>query len=286
MENGRAAGDHQRKGMLYLSVGSVSSALMTAMVKMSGGHIPVFEQLLFRFALMAVFFGFLMRRWNLSFKVEAPARLPLLARSVIGFVGAIAIFYANRNMPLADAQILQKLSPVLVMPVAALLLGEKATLRKLGLLLLAFVGVAIVVRPDGAFQLTPTLAALLSAFTSAMVAVLIRFLKGRLSGVAIIFWFSLLSFGFTLPLALPGFVMPQGYDWLWLLLIGVFSVGLQYFMTRAYMLAPASEISVFDYAGVVASPFLGMLLFSEPFTLRTFLGMAVIIAAGYFASKK
>ena len=72
-------------------------------------------------------------------------------------------------------------------------------------------------------------------------------------------------------------------NWGILILIGVFAGSGQFFVTRAYASAPASEVSIFDYAGVIVAPLIGTMLFSEHITLRMFLGMLLIIASGYIS---
>ena len=72
-------------------------------------------------------------------------------------------------------------------------------------------------------------------------------------------------------------------NWGILTLIGVFAGSGQFFVTRAYASAPASEVSIFDYTGVIVAPIVGTVLFSEHITFRMFLGMLLIIASGYIS---
>ena len=72
-------------------------------------------------------------------------------------------------------------------------------------------------------------------------------------------------------------------NWGILVLIGVFAGSGQFFVTRAYASAPASEVSIFDYTGVIVAPIIGTVLFSEHITLRMLVGMLCIIASGYIS---
>lgn len=69
--------------------------------------------------------------------------------------------------------------------------------------------------------------------------------------------------------------------WGMLLLIGSFAGLGQYFVTKAYHYAPASEVSIYDYTGVILSPWIAYVLFGERLGWRTGVGMLFILLSGY-----
>lgn len=278
--------DNKKKGILYMITASVSFAIMAVMVKLSGGEIPLFQQVFFRNFVMIIFSGWMISKEKRSIKVAPKDRLVLFLRCSLGLLGVFCVFYANNHLILSDAQILQKLNPFFVILFAVVLLGEPLTLKKVVTLAVGFTGALIIINPTGQFDPLPALVGVLSALFGGLAYLMIRKLKGRIHGMVIIFYFSLLSILVTLPMMLSVYVAPTAKEWLFLLLIGVFAAFGQYFITKAYMNAKAGDVTLFDYAGVIVSPILGLLIFQEAITLRTLSGMAIIIGAGIVASQE
>ena len=65
---------------------------------------------------------------------------------------------------------------------------------------------------------------------------------------------------------------------LMLLLAGTAAAGGQFAITRAYIYAPAKQISVYDYSQIVFSAILGFIIFGQIPDGFSFLGYFIIIA--------
>ena len=65
----------------------------------------------------------------------------------------------------------------------------------------------------------------------------------------------------------------------YLLLIGVFGSLGQAFITYAYRFAPASEISIYNYSGIIFSMILGFFILGEPVKFTSVIGGALVAAA-------
>jgi len=72
-------------------------------------------------------------------------------------------------------------------------------------------------------------------------------------------------------------VQPQGWQWFFLVMVGITSQVAQYFMTRAYQLAEISTVSIMNYTGIIYAIFLGYILFGEGFNLMTYAGMSLVL---------
>lgn len=278
--------DNKKLGIIYMIIASISFSTMAVMVKLSGGRIPLFQQVFFRNFIMLLFSIYELNKGAISIRVEKKNWLVLFLRCSLGFLGVISVFYANNHMNLSDAQILQKLNPFFVIIFAAILLGEELDLRKILTIMAGFIGATIIINPLGNFNLFPSFVGVLSAFFGAMAYLMIRRMKGRVNGMLIIFYFSLFSFIVSLPLMVKDYVKPNLKEWIFLILIGVFAALGQYFITKSYLNARASDVTLFDYSGVMVAPIYGYLIFNEALSLRSLVGMAIIIVAGYFASKE
>ena len=278
--------DNKKKGIIYMIIASISFAIMAVMVKLSGGGIPIYQQLFFRNFLMIIFASSILIKTKQSIKINKNDRVVLFLRCSLGLAGMFCVFYANNHLYLANAQILQKLNPLFITIFAAFILNEKLTFKKIITVMLGFIGALIIINPSNSFDLKPSIIGVLSALFGGLAYMMVRLLKGRVNGMVIIFYFSLLSFIVTFPLMISVYKRPTILEWIYLLSIGVFAAIGQYFITKAYHNAPASEITIFDYSGVIISPVFGLLIFSEAISLRMIIGMLIIIISGYITSKK
>ena len=79
---------------------------------------------------------------------------------------------------------------------------------------------------------------------------------------------------------IPGFVVPTARDLLILFFIGLFGAGGQLGLTYAMQRAPASEVSIYDYAGIIFSAIWGYTALHETLTAPTMIGALLITAGG------
>ena len=84
------------------------------------------------------------------------------------------------------------------------------------------------------------------------------------------------------------FVIPTLVELGMLLCIGIFALGGQLALTYAYALADASEVSIFNYSGILFSMVFGWFFLGQPISPSCILGAAMVISAGFivFASQK
>lgn len=275
---------NKKLGILYMIVASASFSTMSLFVKMSGSKLPLFEQILSRNLFIAVLSFFLLKRAGLSFLPEKENLKDLFLRCLYGFIAMVAVFYANRNMLLTDAQILQKLSPFLVAFFAWVLSKESVSRRTVLGMALAFAGAIFVIGPSGKFANPAAVAGLASAVFSALSYSFIHKLTGKEPGLRIIFLFSVFCFLAAIPLSIPGFVIPTSQDAGFLFAIGLLGAIGQYFVTNAYQMAPAAEVAIFDYTGLLISAILGFVFLSEFPTWTTFVGGFFILLGAWISA--
>ncbi len=278
--------EKRNKGIIFILMSSLFFALMAAVVKYLG-DIPTVEKIFFR-NLIATVTAFIIVKKNGKSLAGNNIKL-LLLRSSFGLLGIAAYFYALSQMKLSDAVILNKMSPFFVVVFASLFLKEKITKMQIAALITAAVGAVFVIRPGFDSNLFPALIALLSSLFAGIAYTIVRELRKTDSAAAVVFYFSLFSTIVMLPFILTGgFVVPTGNDILALAALGIFAAAGQLFMTNAYRHAEASELSIYTYANIVFSLFVGLLFFQEMPDLITITGGILIITAGYinYKSKK
>jgi drug/metabolite transporter (DMT)-like permease len=202
-------------------------------------------------------------------------------RMAIGLVAMGFNFLGMILLPLAEATVIGFAVPLFATLFAALILREPVGPWRWSAVAIGFVGVLIVLHPDGRMMHSSgALVALTGALATATVSVFIRQLGQTEPSGTIVFWFTLLS---LLPL---GLLMPfyaqahDGQTWLLLLGIGISGGISQLLLTNSLRLAPVSVVLPMDYSGLLWSTLTGWLIFSVLPVPETLIGAPIIIASG------
>ena len=82
------------------------------------------------------------------------------------------------------------------------------------------------------------------------------------------------------------FIMPQIDDWLFIILLGIFSTYAQIYMTKAYSYAKAGIIGTISYSNIVFSIILGLILGDSFPSFLIVLGILLIVLSGFLVSSK
>ena len=181
----------------------------------------------------------------------------------------------------ADASILNKLSPFFAIIFSFLLLKEKITPTQGACVFLAFIGCLFVVKPG--FQnaaLVPALIGVCGGLGAGVAYTMVRVLGTHgVKGPIIVFYFSVFSCLFVLPYLIFDYMPMTGRQLVTLMMAGLFAAGGQFTITAAYTYAPAGKISIFDYSQIIFATLLGFFLFGEIPDTYSFVGYGLIILA-------
>lgn len=211
-------------------------------------------------------------------------RLPLhIIRNAAHFAGQNLWFFALPLIPLAQLFAFEFTSPIWVILLSPILLGERIT--KIGAVSAAigFIGVLLVAQP-GAAPLSWALAAAAgSAVFFALTAIFTRKLTQTASITCIMFYLTLIQLIFGLICAgYDGDITLPTYETApWLAMIGVAGLTAHFCLTSALSLAPASFVMPIDFARLPTIAIIGMLFYDEPLSLIVIIGAAIIVGANY-----
>lgn len=199
-------------------------------------------------------------------------------RNVFHFTGQSLWFWAITMIPLAQVFALEFTSPIWVILLSPLVLGETLTRRKLVAAGLGFAGVWIVAQPDFTRIDPGVLAAIGAAFFFAATTLMTKALTRGEAIVGILFWLTLMQagFGFAIVLADGTISLPTLATLPWLALIGVAGVTAHLCLTSALSLAPASTVVPVDFARLPIIAAIGALFYAEPVEATLFLGAGLI----------
>jgi drug/metabolite transporter (DMT)-like permease len=206
-----------------------------------------------------------------------------LIRNIFHFSGQNLWFYALTLIPLAQVFALEFTSPLWVIVMAPLLLGEPITRVRALSAALGFAGILIVARPDLGHPDSGVLAAAASAIGFAGSAVFTKRLTRHEGIVSILFWLTAMQtvFGIVSSAADGDVALPTMAIAPWLLLLGGAGVLAHLCLTKALTLAPATVVMPMDFVRLPAIAVVGMLVYSEPLDLYVFVGSLVILAANW-----
>lgn len=199
-------------------------------------------------------------------------------RNVLHFAGQSLWFWAITMIPLAQVFALEFTSPIWVILLSPLVLGERLTPRKLLSAALGFAGVWIVAQPDFTAIDPGVLAAIGAAFFFAATTLMTKALTRDEAIVGILFWLTLMQagFGFAAVLADGTITLPTAATLPWLVLIGISGVTAHLCLTSALSLAPASSVVPVDFARLPVIAAIGAVFYTEPVEITLFLGAALI----------
>lgn len=272
---------NRNKGILLIIVSAFGFSLMTLFVKLSG-DVPTLQKTIFRNGVSMVISFFFVIHFKERLFGKRENQPLLLLRSILGAIGIILLFYAIDHLVIADADMLNKMSPFFTILFAAIFLKEHVKPFQLYSILVAFLGMLFIIKPSFSLDIVPYAAGILSAVFAGGAYTVLRALGSREQFYTIVFYFS----GFTTVILLPFVIyiyQPMTMQQtVYLLLAGVFATVGQFGITLAYKLAPANEISVFNYFTVVFTALLGFAFLSQIPDMYSILGYVIIFGASFY----
>ena len=227
---------------------------------------------------------------------------------VLCFFFGFSFFYISLTfMTLAMANALFFSSPFFVSILAVIFLKEKVGIRRWLGIAVGFLGVYIVLNPNfnnfDYMKLAPVACALCYAISMTITkvtsdkdnvftqmihlyfgAILISILFYIFTGNGQINNFNDPTFQFIFR---EWFTNPS-YAWPYIIAMGCIGAFAFYFVFNAYSIASPSVVSLYEYSLIIWSILIGFILFDNIPTMRTFIGVSIIIGAGiyiYFREK-
>lgn len=216
-----------------------------------------------------------------------------LLRGIMGGTVMCLNFYALGQLPVAHAQTLSYLSPILSVPAAVVLLGERLSVRAVLAVALGFAGMIAMLytavdNPDwGWREATGMAAGIAGALIMALLRVLIRSMTATETTISIALSFAVVTTAIgALVTLFTGFAPMTPVLWAWLGGAGLFGALTHVMATEAAARAPVSVLAPFDYAGLIFAVTLDIAIFAHLPGPWGWLGIALIVAAGVMTAVK
>jgi len=270
------------RGALWALAATAAYVVVGALVKLASRDYHVAQILFFRQSVMLVLvLPTVLRHFPQCLKTD---RLGLHLLRIAGAIAALLLsFLALAHLPLATATTLSFAKMFFVTLIAVPMLGEAIGRYRISALLVGFIGVLVMVRPDPESAVSAyALVAIVAAAGAALAVVCVRKLSTTESTVTLLSYQAIFV---GILFAFPAFWFWHQPDFSGLLLlvsIGVISLTAQWFGVQAYRAGEASVVTSMEYTKLIYATIIGIVVFSEWPQVNTLIGASIIIAAAAF----
>jgi drug/metabolite transporter (DMT)-like permease len=275
----------RRRAILCVMAASALYTVAAALVKALSPGYPAVEIMFFRSLVVgAVMLPIQLRAHGIQ-ALRPKKPMGHVWRLIFGFTGMLTAYYGYGVLPLATNTALGFCMPLFLTILSVPLLGERVGWQRVVAVLGGLFGVLLMVRPWAggvdALPLVPVLIVMGGVVTWALAMISIRRLgeQGESNG-AIVMWFGIGSTVLAGLLTVPVWVTPSWIGLAGLLAVGVVTLAAQLLMTEAYRIGETTLVAPFEYGAILYSTLLGVLIWHELPSGWSFLGIAIIIAAG------
>ena len=247
---------------------------MGLMVKLVS-HIPSTQVVFFRSVVSISLSFWLLQRQGVS--VWGTHRKYLILRGLFG-AGALILFYETlQQIPLASAVTIGFLAPIFTTILGIFIAREKVKPVQWLFFLLAFVGVVMVQGFDPRVPWFYLIIGVVATLFSGLAQNFVRKINTQEHPLVIIFYFPLITTPLSGAYSFFHWVPPQGWDWAFLITIGLFTQFAQFFMTKSIQLEELSKVSIIRYLSIVYALIFGYIFFDETYSLLAYAGMGLAI---------
>ena len=237
-------------------------------------NIPPMEIVFFRCLISFLITYFLLKRKNVS--SLGNNRNLLFLRVLFGTIGLYLYFVILQEIPLATASTLIYLTPFFTSIVGIIVLNEKMNIFQWLFLSVAFFGIILIQGFDARVSMESVLMGASGSLCAAFAYNIIRYLKDKEDSLVLMIYFPMIACPIGAFISYFNWVSPSLYEYIILILIGVFTQFAQYFMTRSYQSAEVSKVSVISYIEIVFVIAIGSVFFNENFNYLVYIGMFLV----------
>jgi drug/metabolite transporter (DMT)-like permease len=287
------------KGVLYMLIGALISALNGAIAKILSQDLSAMEIVFFR-----NFIGVLIILYALK---HTPPTLSggkfhmLITRGVFGFLAMILFFYTITVIPLGEAITLNKTSPLFVSILAYYILKDRLSKSTIFAIIIGFLGVLLITKPFGVSISFAHFLGVMGGFFAAAAYTTIKKIKDIYDARVIVL--SFVGIGTILPAFLfsiaPYIEVPHEiaflfpvfsfsfsfYIWSLIVVMAIISTISQWLLTKAYSSSNVSIIGVISYTNIPFAIGFGWILGDKFPDFLTFCGIALIILGGILVGR-
>ena len=263
--------------VLLMILSGVCFVAMHSAAKYLADEVHIFEIVFLRCALVVVILSpFLFKEGAKSLFTKQPKNQ--IYRIVTNSIAILLFFYGLSISPLSLATVLNFTAPIFTVIFAVIFLKEKLTTHRLISLLLGFIGVMCVLRPDLSLNLGGLLV-LLSSLVWASSLIFIKKLTKTDSAITISLYAGVGMMPATFAAAYPYLEEINFVQFLFILFIAVSGTTAQTLLNSALKRGDLSFLLPLDFLRLIWSVLLGVALFGESTSVFLWVGGLFIAVA-------
>ncbi len=209
-----------------------------------------------------------------------------VVRVAISLVACFCLYYSLTHLTLATCVTVFFAEPLFMLPLAALLLGERVGRADWGAAAAGFAGVLIIARPDAGGLHGPVLVAALGTLAFAAIHVMNKRWSRTESTRSMMFWMAVMMTLFTAPMGLAQWRPPSAGLLVTVALMAFFGLVYGAAWIVAAGIGNVSRIASLSYLALPLSYLVGWQFFNEPLKPAVLAGSVVILGAVILAGRR
>ena len=206
------------------------------------------------------------------------APLQIIRGLILALMSSLAIMSTVRN-GLVNFHSIFASYPLIILALSAPLLSEHVSWRQWIAVIVGFIGVIFILRPDTNLVNSGSILAISAAVLMAIYGILTRFAQKLTMLIQVFLGGNRWGFCDAFPISIL-FDLPKGSDWFWmgaLCVVGAFG---HFLLIKALSTVEAATIQPFAYLQLLFASSIGIFFFKDEFNFIIFIGCALIVGAG------
>ena len=271
------------RAAIWMMGAVVSFSMMAIAGREVSFELDTFEIMMYRSLVgLCIVVGFIILQRRKHEIATQVIRLHLI-RNLCHFAGQNLWFFALTLIPLAQLFALEFTTPLWILLLSPLVLGERLTRIRVLAAVVGFIGILIVARPSPETFNIGTLTAAMAAIGFAGAIMFTKKLTRTETLTCIMFWLTLTQSVFGLVCAgIDGDIaLPSAASVPWLGVIAICGLLAHVCITSALSIAPATLVSPIDFTRLPVIAVIGLVIYNEPVDIFVIIGAVIIFGANY-----
>ncbi|MGY2574789.1 DMT family transporter [Vibrio sp. C8] len=262
------------RSIILLVLANLVASFSDVSLKILNGEVPTFQYVFIRQFIGTIIL--LPLWWKLPKEQRQQGRCKVaFTRAQLILLGSACAMITITYIPLATANAIFYVGPILMLPLSVFLLGEQPALKQIIATIIGFIGVLVVLRPEQFHW--AGIAGLGCALSMGLGNILIRRLPADQPLVSTLFWTNVMTLPLALILAIPGWSAISWTHLGWIVIINLLVLAYHALVVIAYKKVEANRIALAEYSGLVFVTWFGIMWFDEIPDLLTALGILLIV---------
>ncbi len=270
------------RGAIFTMLAMLGFASMDTISKWMVADYSIGQMMWVRYGVFCLFAWAVVRRRGLRAAARSSRPWLQFGRALLAAIESAVFVLAFRYLPLADTHAIAATSPLIVIALGVLFLGERAGPARWAAVAAGFVGVLLIVRPGFRTLDWPLLLPVAGALLWGGYQILVRLCSRTDTPDTTLVWSAFVAFGATTLIGPWHWIWPDAKGWALLFAIALLGALAHYSLIKALDHAEAGAVQPYSYTLLVFVTILGAIVFGDIPDRWTLAGAAVIVASGLY----